>query len=142
MKKFSQFLTEAETTVSAKARKMGLKGDGHGGWYDQQGNFKAKTVGKDLKMVSGREAKVEDDKRKKAKAIDAAGGAKKAGSDPTSVARKAVQSQQQKSGQASGGQASAGAAGGEEGQETETGSEGIVLVFGRFNPLQLDTRNC
>ena len=65
MKKFSQFLTEAETTVSAKARKMGLKGDGHGGWYDQQGNFKAKTVGKELKMVSGREAKQEEEKRKK-----------------------------------------------------------------------------
>ena len=61
MKKFSQFLSEAgETTVSSQARKMGLKGDGHGGWYDQQGKFKAKTVDGKLKVFSGREAKAEE----------------------------------------------------------------------------------
>ena len=65
MKKFSQFLSEAgETTVSSQARKMGLKGDGHGGWYDQQGNFKAKTVDGKLKVFSGREAKAEEEKQK------------------------------------------------------------------------------
>ena len=30
-------------------------GDGHGDWYDRQGNLKAKTVSGELKMFSGRE---------------------------------------------------------------------------------------
>ena len=34
---------------------MGLVGDGHGDWYDKQGNLKAKTVGGELKMFTGRE---------------------------------------------------------------------------------------
>ena len=45
MKNFKQFVTEAvETSASAQAKKMGLKGDGHGDYYDNQGNLKAKTV--------------------------------------------------------------------------------------------------
>ena len=32
---------------------MGLVGDGHGDWYDQQGNLKAKTVNGELKMFGG-----------------------------------------------------------------------------------------
>ena len=32
---------------------MGLVGDGHGDWYDKQGNLKAKTVAGELKMFSG-----------------------------------------------------------------------------------------
>ena len=31
----------------------GLKGDGHGGWYDAKGNFKAKTVNGKLQFVQG-----------------------------------------------------------------------------------------
>ena len=34
---------------------MGLVGDGHGDWYDKQGNLKAKTIGGELKMFTGRE---------------------------------------------------------------------------------------
>jgi len=34
---------------------LGLVGDGHGDWYDKQGNLKAKTVGGELKMFTGRE---------------------------------------------------------------------------------------
>ena len=45
MKKFTQFFTEArETSASAEAKRLGLTGDGHGGWYDKQGEFVAKTV--------------------------------------------------------------------------------------------------
>ena len=51
MKKFTQFLTEArETSASAEAKRLGLTGDGHGGWYDKQGEFVAKTVGGKLKF--------------------------------------------------------------------------------------------
>jgi cytidyltransferase-like protein len=51
MKNFSQFLNEArETSASAEAKRLGLTGDGHGGWYDKNGEFVAKTVGGKLKF--------------------------------------------------------------------------------------------
>lgn len=51
MKNLTQFLTEArETSASAEAKRLGLTGDGHGGWYDKQGEFVAKTVGGKLKF--------------------------------------------------------------------------------------------
>ena len=43
MKQFTQFITEARTTkASQEAMRLGLVGDGHGDWYDRQGNLKAK----------------------------------------------------------------------------------------------------
>ena len=54
MKQFTQFITEARTTkASQEAKRLGLVGDGHGDWYDRQGNLKAKTVKGELKMFSG-----------------------------------------------------------------------------------------
>ena len=54
MKQFSQFITEARITkASQEAKRLGLVGDGHGDWYDRQGNLKAKTVKGELKMFSG-----------------------------------------------------------------------------------------
>jgi len=45
MKNFSNFLIEArETSASAEAKRLGLTGDGHGGWYDKNGEFVAKTI--------------------------------------------------------------------------------------------------
>lgn len=53
MKNFFHFLTEAkESQASIQARRMGLKGDGHGGWYNTQGEFVAKTVGGELKFYN------------------------------------------------------------------------------------------
>ena len=44
MKNFLKFFTEAKASVaSERAKKMGLKGDGHGGWYNASGEFVAKT---------------------------------------------------------------------------------------------------
>lgn len=40
MKSFFQFL---ESTATQQAARLGLKGDGHGGWYDNTGEFVAKT---------------------------------------------------------------------------------------------------
>jgi len=127
MKKFSQFLSEAgETTVSAQARKMGLKGDGHGGWYDQQGKFKAKTVDGKLKVFSGREAKAEEDKQNKKKA--AADNVRSAAKTPvaTSAQQKQPAQQQQKQ--------TTQAAPEAESPMDEMESTGAVIVFGRFNP--------
>ena len=56
MKQFQTFITEARVTkASSQAKRLGLVGDGHGDWYDRQGNLKAKTVGGELKMFTGRE---------------------------------------------------------------------------------------
>jgi hypothetical protein len=45
MKNFSNFLIEArETSASAEAKRLGLVGDNHGGWYDKNGEFVAKTI--------------------------------------------------------------------------------------------------
>tara|TARA_Y100000385_G_C13105950_1_gene647827 strand:- start:2862 stop:4010 length:1149 start_codon:yes stop_codon:yes gene_type:complete len=53
MKKFSRFITEAQDSLaSQRAKKMGLKGDGHGGWYSASGEFVAKTEGGDLKFYN------------------------------------------------------------------------------------------
>ena len=44
MKSFLNFLSEAKMSkAAAQAAKMGLRSDGHGGWYDQRGEFVAKT---------------------------------------------------------------------------------------------------
>jgi len=54
VKHFLTFITEARTTkASQQAKRLGLVGDGHGDWYDQQGNLKAKTVNGELKMFGG-----------------------------------------------------------------------------------------
>lgn len=53
MKNFSRFISEAQDSVaSQRAQKMGLKGDGHGGWYNSAGEFIAKTEGGKLKFYT------------------------------------------------------------------------------------------
>jgi hypothetical protein len=54
MKNFFQFLTEA-TSATEQAKRLGLVGDGHGGWYDRQGEFIAKTEGGKLKFYNKRQ---------------------------------------------------------------------------------------
>ncbi len=54
MKSFSQFLTE--TTATQQAARLGLEGDGHGGWYDRSsGEFIAKTEKGRLKFYNKRQ---------------------------------------------------------------------------------------
>ena len=51
MKTFAKFIKEAvQTLASTQAKNMGLVGDGHGDWYDKQGNLVAKTVSGKLKV--------------------------------------------------------------------------------------------
>ena len=134
MKSFGQFLTEAvKTAASAEAKMKGLKGDGHGGWYDQKGNFVAKTVNGKLQFTGGRgSAQPEDPKstkvaapaapKPKAKAPVAATPAPKpkAKEDPSATATKSPEP----------GEANVQTA---EVMGAPT-SEGAVIVFGRFNP--------
>lgn len=52
MKSFFQFLNEA-TRGAQQAKRMGLVGDNHGGWYDRAtGEFVAKTEGGELKFYN------------------------------------------------------------------------------------------
>jgi len=53
MKSFFQFLTE--TTASQQAARLGLQGDGHGGWY-KDGEFVAKTEKGRLKFFNKRQS--------------------------------------------------------------------------------------
>lgn len=51
MKTFAQFIKEAvETLASTEAKNRGLVGNGHGDWYDNEGNFVAKTINGKLKF--------------------------------------------------------------------------------------------
>jgi phosphopantetheine adenylyltransferase len=53
MKSFFQFLSEAaDSQAVMQAKRLGLTGDGHGGWYDKNGEFTAKTVGGKLKFYN------------------------------------------------------------------------------------------
>ena len=107
MRSFNNFLREAtETSASRQAKLLGLVGDGHGGWYDAKGKIVAKTEQGKLKFYGQGGAKPQDDKPTQKKAAEV----------PTPTKKlKPVQQQQEKP------------------QETEK-SQGIVLVFGRFNP--------
>jgi len=54
MKSFSEFLIE--TTATQQAARLGLEGDGHGGWYDRStGEFIAKTEKGRLKFYNKRQ---------------------------------------------------------------------------------------
>ena len=53
MKSFFQFLSE--NTATQQAARLGLKSDGHGGWYDKKGEFVAKTEKGRLKFYNKRQ---------------------------------------------------------------------------------------
>ena len=132
VKSFGQFIIEAvKTAASTEAKMKGLKGDGHGGWYDAKGNFVAKTVNGKLQFTGGRGAAApEDPKSTKVAAPDPKAVQKKA---PMPVAGAAQPQQPEVEG---------------EGKSPEPGdtqkqtaeimgapsSESVVITFGRFNP--------
>ena len=64
MKSFKQFISEVVTQASTQATKMGLKGDGHGDWYDKEGNLVAKTVNAKLKFFGKRRPPTADERTK------------------------------------------------------------------------------
>ena len=59
MKTFLQFISES--TAVQQATSMGLKSDGHGGWYDNKGEFVAKTEKGQLKFFNKRQRAGEQD---------------------------------------------------------------------------------
>ena len=65
MRSFLTFLTEARSRASKRAKELGLTGNGHGGWEDNEGNLVAMTVKGDLEFVKGREPKEEEEPTEK-----------------------------------------------------------------------------
>ena len=59
MKSLFQFLSESNAVQ--QATRMGLQGDGHGGWYDKKGEFVAKTDKGQLKFYNKRQKVGEQD---------------------------------------------------------------------------------
>jgi len=133
VKSFGQFLTEAvKTAASTEAKMKGLKGDGHGGWYDAKGKFVAKTVNGKLQFTGGGGAKAPEDPQTQKVATPQAPQPQTAA--PTQAAPAPTQPVEEPS--VENGKAP------EEGdtqQQTAEimgapSSEGAVIVFGRFNP--------
>ena len=115
MKNFSNFLIEAkESQASVQARRLGLKGDGHGGWYNTQGEFIAKTVGGELKFYTKGQKVGERD-------------------SPNSAALKPVQVVQQKVAQTPN-QKPKKVSDSENKDSNQVVSDAITIVFARFNP--------
>ena len=115
MKSFFQFLSESESQAATQARKLGLKGDGHGGWLNRAGEFVAKTEDGKLKFFNKNQKPGKDpDQTPNSKKV------KPILKTKTMSVDKAPQKEK----------------GGEEkvdDKETAT-SETLTLAFGRFNP--------
>jgi len=114
MKSFLQFLKEAGEGASAQAKKLNLKSDGHGGWYDSRGEFVAKTEGGKLKFYNKNQkvgerdgnqdtnqvAQKQDETKKKQKKEEPKGDSKKESPE----------------------------------EDKDEQSDTLTIVFGRFNP--------
>ena len=134
MKSFGQFLIEAvKTAASTEAKLKGLKGDGHGGWYDQKGKFVAKTVNGKLQFTGGKNAAPTEDPKTTKVATPEVQKAKpkapvQAAPAPKPKAKEDTADTTTKSPEP-----------GEANQQTAEvmgipTSEGVVITFGRFNP--------
>ena len=61
MKRFSLFLTEAGTSqASLQAKKLNLKSDGHGSWFDSRGSLVAVTEKGRLKFTNKKKPKAQE----------------------------------------------------------------------------------
>ena len=121
MKSLLQFLSEAAASPGQQAKRLGLKGDGHGGWYDSKGEFAAKTEKGKLVFFNKRQRVGQDPPQTdKDKAISTPTKAKTVAQEPQnkSASPEAASSQSPKS---------------SEPTEKKSGST-LTIVFGRFNP--------
>ena len=114
MKSFSRFLSESVTQAARQAKRLGLKGDGHGGWVDPNGKVVARTVDGKLVFTSGRRPSAGTDPDK-----------------PGAAARQALPDEPP-AGNDQGAQQAAPEA--EPEQEVEKTRGVVTLGFGRFNP--------
>ena len=113
MKTLLNFLTEArESNAVVQAKRLGLKTDGHGGWYNAQGEFVAKTEKGELKFYDkGQKIGEKDQPKARPKAAELANKVQ-AKKQEVSGGKKPVAPDQVSS---------------------QTGKP-LTVVFGRFNP--------
>ena len=116
MKNFFQFLKEAQSQASMRAKKLNLVSDGHGGWLDSRGKFVATTEDGKLKFVDKKKKKVEDDKPAQSKV----------------AVRPEPKAEPKKTAPETTGKAKA--EDGEGGEGTDETTETLTVAFGRFNP--------
>jgi len=116
MKSFFQFLSEAaESQAAMQAKKLGLRGDGHGGWVDRAGKYVARTEKGKLEFINKRQAGQQQPTAEK----------QPAGSAPTAQPQ-ATQAPAPAAPQAPGATP--------QGQEQPQEFPPLTVVFGRFNP--------
>ena len=130
MKSFFKFLSEASTAVQ-QAQRMGLRGDGHGGWYDENGEFVAKTEKGQLKFYNKRQSVGKQDPPQSE--------AEKNYSSPNlespAITQKQGDLQQMAAQQQAAQQAAAQEPPAQEGPPAVEKTKGTLTVaFGRFNP--------
>ena len=116
MKRFSLFLKEAATSqASTQAKKLNLKSDGHGSWFDSRGNLVAVTEKGRLKFTNKKQPKAQEGPVRKmatARADDKLAGAPRQEPAPKSRAKTAEP----------------------EGDDKSGGGDTLTTAFGRFNP--------
>ena len=124
MKSFFQFLRES--TAVQQATRLGLKTDGHGGWYDNKGEFVAKTEKGTLKFFNKRQrvGKQDPPQTDKEKNLSAASSEPTAPEEPTQ-AKAAPEKEPQKD---------ANTPVVLEPPEVEKTKGTLTIAFGRFNP--------
>jgi hypothetical protein len=116
MKRFLEFLSEATQSQAAmQAKKLGLSGDGHGGWVDRAGKLVARTEDGKLKFTDGRKPKGEEEPKAQRAAAPAP--------QPTEKTKAAAPVEKP-----------ATKAKGEEEESEEGEGDTLTVVFGRFNP--------
>ena len=116
MKSIFNFLTEATQSQAAmQAKKLGLSGDGHGGWIDRSGKLVARTDKGKLNFVDGKKPK----------------GAEQ----PTTEKQPAASASTTKATQAAQAPAPAAPKGAAQSpEEDQAEGDTLTVVFGRFNP--------
>lgn len=127
MKSFFQFLIEAGTATQQAAR-LGLVGDGHGGWYDKtSGEFVAKTEKGTLKFYNKRQKVGQQDSPQTEKEKNLSQGTSAASAQQEPVQQQAPAPEQQPAAQ--------------EPQQpvatpppVEKTKGTLTIAFGRFNP--------
>ena len=112
MKSFTRFLSETVSQAATQAKRLGLKGDGHGGWVDTRGKVVARTVVGKLVFSSGRRPSSGTDPEKPGAA------ARQVVPDEAPAAPEGEEQPQQA----------------EPEQEVEKTRGTVTLGFGRFNP--------
>ena len=93
MKSLSQFIKEAQSKSQAviKATRLGLTSDGHGGWYDKNGEFVAKTDHGDLQFFNQNQRPGQDPKQERTPNQQAGGTQTKPQAEPQSARAQAQQ---------------------------------------------------